>query len=171
MTYFLIFIANCLLITLHTKSFPNIYLYKYNFFYKSLNNIPKPYLYTDICLKSNVELINVISEIDRLLPQLAGFITQFNDFVNETGINVFTDVAGNMSIDVPTNMSDSAVTKVHNKIGVIDRLINNHGTSLNDLFKQGANIEQRLKANDPQYISKLGDQIKAFKELNASYKH
>jgi hypothetical protein len=113
----------------------------------------------------------IILEINRLLPQLETFITQFKTVVLDTGVNVITDVEGNMSIDVPMKMSDDEANKISAKVGIIDRLITNNGTSINDLFQKGLRIEHSLKIKDPTYSSQLLKQIEMFKALNSSYKH
>lgn len=117
------------------------------------------------------DLTNVISEIDRLLPQLAGFISQFNKVVIETGINVVSDTQGNLSIDVPLNMTDDTANKLTTRLGIIDRLITEQGTSIDSLFKKGLGIEAELRKSDVNYTSKFTEQITKFKELNSSYKH
>jgi hypothetical protein len=76
-----------------------------------------------------------------------------------------------MSIDVPHNMPDIEAEKISKRIGIIDRLITSHGNNLNDLFQKGLSIENKLKANNPNYVSELKDQIAEFKKLNVSYKH
>ena len=45
------------------------------------------------------ELQGIIIELSRLLLQLNTFISQFHNFVLETGINVVTDASGALSID------------------------------------------------------------------------
>jgi hypothetical protein len=106
-----------------------------------------------------------------MLPQLVGFVEQFNNIVSQHGINVVTDAQGNMSMDVPASMSETTYTNISNRLGIVDRLINNHGASINDLFKKGLSIEQEIKQSDQNYTSQLSDQIENFKKLNASYKH
>lgn len=133
--------------------------------------IPKPYGFVDIRLESGLDLSNIITEVNALLPQLAGFIDQFNNLVTQSGLNVITDSGGNMSIDVPHSMPDAEAEKIGKKIGIIDRLITAHGNSIDDLFQKGLSIENKLKANNPKYVSELTDQIAQFKKLNASYKH
>jgi hypothetical protein len=122
-------------------------------------------------LKSGIELETIILEINRLLPQLTEFIEKFNSLVVQNGINVITDVNGNMSMDVPTSMSDATYTDISNRIGIIDRLINSHGASINELFQKASAIETQIKQSDSTYTSQLTNQIMKFKELNASYKH
>jgi hypothetical protein len=106
-----------------------------------------------------------------MLPQLSSFIDAFNNTVAQNGINVVTDVQGSMSIDVPSKMSDDAADKISNKLSIIDRLINSHGSSINYLFKEGLMLENKIKQLDNSYTSQLNEQITKFKELNSSYKH
>lgn len=139
--------------------------------YINVSSIPKPYPFVTTTLHCGPDLSEIIVEVNRLLPQLSDFITQFNNIIIETGVNVVTDSAGNMSIDVPHDMSDSVANRISTRVGIVDRLITTQGTSINDLFQQGLKIEQGLKANNPNYTSQLTDQIAQFKQLNASYKH
>ena len=76
-----------------------------------------------------------------------------------------------MSIDVPENMPDSDANLISKRIGIIDRLITSHGQSINDLFQKGLSIEEKLKTDNPKYVSQLSEQINQFKKLNSSYKH
>jgi hypothetical protein len=106
-----------------------------------------------------------------MLTQLSNFIDQFRVLIVETDINVISDSVGNLSIDVPTDMSKADSTHVVKKLGVIDRLINSQGCSINDAFQKGLEIEKQLMIEDPNYKSVLGDKISKFKELNELYKH
>jgi hypothetical protein len=122
-------------------------------------------------LKAGLDLECIISELNRMLPQLSSFIDAFNNTVAQNGINVVTDAQGSMSIDVPSKMSDDAADKISNKLSIIDRLINSHGSSINDLFKEGLMLENKIKQFDNSYTSQLNEHITKFKELNSSYKH
>jgi hypothetical protein len=123
-------------------------------------------------LQNNLgDLTEIIAQITVMLPELSSFISQFNNLVVESNINVVTDTSGNMSVDVPASMSDTQASTITKKIGIIDRLINSHGTSLSDLFKKGLDIEKNIQLNDPSYTSQLTEKVSVFKELNASYKH
>nr|QDG01209.1 hypothetical protein [Scytalidium sp.] len=158
----MIFLFSCILL-----SQKRIYKIKiYQKFY-----IPKPYKFVNLTLQSGMNISNIVTEVNTLLPQLADFISQFNNLITQTGINVITDSSGNMSIDVPNSMPESEVNRLTTRIGIIDRLITNHGTSLNDLFQKGLSIENKLKTDNPNYVSQLSEQITEFKKLNASYKH
>jgi hypothetical protein len=106
-----------------------------------------------------------------MLPQLADFIAQFNNVLQQFNVNVVSDSVGNMSVDVPADMSDDLSDHVSKKLGIIDKLINTHGSSINDLFQKGFKIESNLKKADPNYSSVLTDKVSEFKLLNASYKH
>ena len=117
------------------------------------------------------QLTNITLEIDRMLPQLGEFIEQFNETIIQHGINVTTDAQGNMAMDVPANMPETTYNHLSSRLGIIDRLINNHGSSINDLFQKGLGIEQQIKELDNNSTSRLIDQIAVFNKLNASYKH
>lgn len=130
-----------------------------------------PHLFINKTLKSNVDILQIISEINTLLPQLANFINQFNDLISESGINVITDSTGNMSIYVPQSMSNSAANNISTRVGVIDRLITTRGQEINDLLQKGLDIERNIKIENPNYTSDLTNKILEFKRLNALYKH
>ena len=118
-----------------------------------------------------MELLNIISDLNTLLPQLAEFINQFNNVVNQSGINVVTDIMGNMSIDVPKDMPDSVANNISKRIGIIDRLITTRGQQINELLQNGLTIEDKIKMENPNYISQLSDKIAQFKKLNDSFRH
>jgi hypothetical protein len=122
-------------------------------------------------LKSEMGILDIIAQIDSLLPQLANFINQFNTTINQSNISVVTDAIGNMSIDVPQNMSDDEATKVSTRIGIIDRLITTRGQEINELLQKGNLIENKLKKENPEYVSQLTEKIQEFRRLNHSYKH
>lgn len=106
-----------------------------------------------------------------MLPQLSNFIDQFDTTVIKSGVNVITDTAGNMSIDVPNSMPDDEVNKISTKLNIIDRLINTRGQEINSLLQNGIQLESKIKAENPQYTSQIYEQIQEFKRLNSLYKH
>ena len=148
-----------------------IYYYLTNLFKSFSNSIPKPHAFITQPLQSNIDLSEILTEINTLLPQLANFINQFNTSVSQAGINVLTDSMGNLSIDVPQNMPDSVANNVSTRIGIIDRLITTRGEEINDLLKRGINIERDLKRGNPKYVSELTSKILEYKRLKASYIH
>lgn len=139
--------------------------------FSTSNVIPNPYAFVEQTLKSGLDISNIITDLNLLLPQLASFINQFNMVVNQSSINVITDMMGNMSIDVPRDMPDSVADDISKKINIIDRLITTRGQEINDLLQKGLSLENNLKAENPQYVSQLTDKIAEFKRLNASYNH
>lgn len=116
-------------------------------------------------------LNNIILDLNKMLPQFADFIAQFNNTVIQHGVNVLTDTEGNMSIDVPNNMSEVTYNHVSHKLGVIDRLISSQESTISGLFKKGLELEQQIRLSDNKYQSRLIEEIAKFKELNASYIH
>lgn len=118
-----------------------------------------------------MDLTSIISDLNTMLPQLGDFIGQFNNLVSQSNINVITDSSGNMSIDVPINMPEPEAENIKKKIGILDRLINTQGQSINDLLNKGIDLEKNLKQNDPNYTSQLTSKINQLRQLNSSYKH
>jgi len=91
--------------------------------------------------------------------------------VIQKGIEVTTDVAGNMAMEVPNSMSSSEEEFVKTKLGVLDRLINTQGEKALKLLEEGTMLEKNIKASNPQYVSRLSQQVELFQKLNSSYKH
>ncbi len=135
------------------------------------SNIPAPYVFVTNTLQSEMNIMQIVTEINALLPQLADFINQFNNVISQSEINVVTDSAGNMDIDVSKNMSNSVANNISTRIGIIDRLITTRGQEINDLLQKGLHLEKSLKVEDPNYVSQLTEKITEFKRLNALYKH
>ena len=136
------------------------------------NNTGKSNAFVSIQLTSSLsDLLDIVKEIDQFMPQLENFITNFNTTIAESGINVITDSAGNMELDVPSSLPDDEVKKFTNKISIIDRLINTRGQELKELFQKGIDIEKKLKIDNPDHVSYLDQKIEYFKKLNNTYKH
>lgn len=110
------------------------------------------------------ELNNLISEVDKLLPQLTDFIGQFNDLVNKNNINVITDTNHNMSIDISNDINDENANKVARRVGIIDRLIHKHNDSLNGIFTEAKSIDNNSS-------SELKNKIAEFEKIYKTYKH
>lgn len=122
-------------------------------------------------LKSDMGILEIVKELDTLLPELAKFICNFNTTVGQSGINVMTDAIGTMSIDVPQNMSEEVANKLSTRIGIIDRLIATKSQNISDLLQKGAALENKLRSTDFQYVSQLTDRMEEYKKLISSYKH
>ena len=134
---------------------------------------PSPYKFVNKPKKSSliVELSEVVNKINELMPQLTEFIGQFNNIVVNDSINVITETNGNMSIDVPSSMSDDRAEQLSKRIGIIDRLITTRGQEIDVLLQKGLEIENKLKEQDPKFTSQILEKVNEFKRLNNSYKH
>ena len=135
------------------------------------NFVFNPHPLGDQILRSEIGIVEIVTEINSLLPQLANFINQFHTTVSQSAVNVLTDSVGNLSIDVPKDMPDDVANKISTRIGIIDRLITTRGQEINELLQKGINIENNLKIENPNYESQLTDKIKEFRRLNYLYKH
>ena len=130
---------------------------------------PMPHKFIDCSLKSDIS--SILTELSSLLPQYSTFIGQFNDLVSQANINVITDNMGNMSIDVPSNMSDTEAENISKRIGIIDRVIATRSQEINDLIHKGVNMEKDLKNKNPNYTFQLTDKITEYNRLKNLYKH
>ena len=117
------------------------------------------------------ELTDIILSVSKAMPQLSSFINQFDTIVVKEGINVISDAEGNMSIDVPSSMSDAVVKEVSLRINILDRLINTQGSDIMDLLTKGLGLQDKINMVDPSYKSEIFNQITEFKKLNSSYNH
>lgn len=114
---------------------------------------------------------SLISDIDTSMSQLSLFISQFNDIVIANNINVVSDSAGNISIDVPNNMLVETQNNLATRVSIIDRLITDRSSNLDILFKQGFEIEKNLKKTNPNYTSLIAEKAKGFSDLKNKYRH
>jgi len=146
-------------------------VYMYGFGCINHNCTVIPHRFTTKPLQSNMGIEEIVGQINVLIPQFTDFINQFNTTVTETGVNVISDTTGNLSIDVPSSMTDEVANAVGKKIGIIDRLITTQGQQINDLLQKGISIENKLKSENSQYVSQLTSKIEEFRKLNAMYKH
>jgi hypothetical protein len=105
------------------------------------------------------------------MSQLSLFINQFNELVINNNINVVSDTAGNISIDVPSNMTEDLQDKLAKKVGIIDRLITDRSNTLDELFRQGFDIENNIKKTDSNYTSVIAEKADAFHQIKNSYNH
>lgn len=123
-------------------------------------------------MSNNIESLNsIVTELGNLIPQFSSFIDQFNGIVSANNVAVITDSTGNMSIDVPKDMSDGTAETLSKRIGIVDRLINDRRATIADLFRKGSELESNLKSENSKYVSELSGKFTTFRELNKSYKH
>jgi hypothetical protein len=116
-------------------------------------------------------IVDIVNELERLLPQLSEFIDHFNSTAQHYDVVPVTDGEGNMSMDVPAKMTESQEKEVRNKLTIIDRLITTQGQKIGDLLERGIGLENQIKTLDPNHESYLTEKIAHFKRLNESYKH
>jgi len=116
-------------------------------------------------------LTDAILAVSKAMPQLSGFINQFDTIVVKQGINVITDTEGNLSMEVPSAMSDAVAKEVSLRINILDRLINTQGSEIKDLLEKGLGLQNKINMVDPSYKSEIFNQITEFKKLNSSYNH
>jgi len=119
----------------------------------------------------NVDILAIVTELGKLLPQLQGFIGNWNDTITQYGINVITDGSNDLAIDVPSSMKEADANLCAKKIKVLDSLIHDRLDTIKDLFQKGYKIELEIKSSNSKYVSVLTEKSLILKELNNSYKH
>jgi hypothetical protein len=119
----------------------------------------------------NTELISLVTELGKLIPQLHGFISNFNETITQYGINVITEGSGQLNIDVPSDMTEVDVNKCINKIRILDRLIHDRLDNIDNIFKKGYGIESNLIKLNNEYVSVFTEKSKILIELKNLYKH
>lgn len=131
----------------------------------------RPHPFVGISMTSNLDLVDILSDLNKLVPQFGTFVKQFNTIVNENSINVITDSEGALYIDVPKDMPVDKSNEISNRIGVLDRLITTQKSNIGSLFLKASLAENKFRENNPNYISELNDLRKNFQILKDSYKH
>ena len=119
----------------------------------------------------NTELENNILELDRLLSQLGGFITQFHNFIIENQINVITDSQGALDIEVYENVEDSVAQQHSNRIHVFDTLIHDRVHAIEDLLERTLDLDRNNTQSDNNYITQLTQYRVRLRQLIGSYGH
>ncbi|AFM82509.1 cytochrome oxidase subunit I (mitochondrion) [Aspergillus oryzae 100-8] len=147
--------------------------YKFFNFFKLISkvSIAKPHCFASKPLESNVDILEIVTELARLLPQLADFINQFNNQIITHDINVVTDAQGNLSIQVPDGISKAQAKLISARVNLLDNLIHTHLDKTENLLHLGISVEEDLFDIDPNYETKLTDHVSQFNRLKNSYKH
>jgi len=122
-------------------------------------------------VEQNVDLIAIVTELGKLIPQLQGFISNWNDTITQYGINVITEGNNDLVIDVPSSMKEADASICAKKIKVLDSLIHDRMDTIKDLLHKGYDIETAIKTSNNKYVSVLTEKSKILKELNSLYKH
>jgi len=118
-----------------------------------------------------LELDGLIASLNQIIPQLSGFVSQFNDIQIANDVKVLSDSIGNMYLDVPASMPKPFENMLTTRLGIIDRLCNTHGQSITQLLDKGRLLEEQLRLQDPHYTSKLSGHIAEFARLSNAFKH
>jgi len=105
--------------------------------------------------EQNLDILAIATELGKLLPQLQGFINNWNDTITLYGINVITDGSNDLAIDVPSSMKEADANLCAKKIKVLDSLIHDRLDTIKDLFQKGYTIESDIKSSNSKYISVL----------------
>ena len=139
-------------------------------FYDNIGNLYSSQLrYLSVYMSSinnSVEINQSISEIDRLISQLRGFIDQFNNLIIINNINVIQDVNGDLSFDVPANMEDELAQRLGNRIDLINSLIHDRVHELESLFEVTSQLD-----NYTNFSSIILAKKAIFNALVSSYPH
>jgi len=117
------------------------------------------------------ELLNLVLQIDAILPQMNDFLNQFHTIILENNINIVTDTESNMFMDIPSNVSEEKTKYLKKKLEILDRLIYTRGDQLEELFEKGSNMESVLRKENPQFKSVILDKLTEYNKLKSSYKH
>jgi hypothetical protein len=117
------------------------------------------------------QLHDINLEADRLYSQLNTFITQFHNFVIDTGINVVTNVQGELGIDVLENLDDTIAQQYANRINVFDSLIHNHIHNLESIIKRMIELENQIRVFDESYKIQSSIYNDKLQDLIRSYGH
>ena len=125
----------------------------------------------EVAIDLNTELENNITELDRLLSQLGGFITQFHNFIIENNINVMTDSEGSLAIDVPGDVEDSWAQQLSNRTHIFDTLIHNRVHAIEELLDRTLDLERNARQSDNNYTTQLTQSGIRLRQLIRSYGH
>lgn len=118
-----------------------------------------------------MDISEIITKLDGLLPQLSEFIGQFNTILTANSINVITEVNGDMSIDVPSVMTEAKTEELSKKIGILDNLIKIRCENIDSLVNKGLEIETKLREQNNEYSSQILSRAREFERLKNSYIH
>lgn len=133
---------------------------------------PKPYNFVNSPLQSTMvdvaQIAEIASNISVLLPDLAKYINEFNNFIISNSLNVSFEADDAMTISAPRVAHDQ-FHYLETKLKVIDRLVITHTNDIDSLIKKGLSLEQELRKTDPNYTSQILDKANEFKVLKAKY--
>jgi NADH-ubiquinone oxidoreductase chain 4 len=123
---------------------------------------------TELLTSENLEPI--ITEINRLIPQVDGFIKGINDFVKVTEINVVVDVEGRIGVDILESVPGELAHKWATRVEITHSLIVDRVSTLFSLFKRAVEIEVKIVEVDPNYQVRIPELRANFNAVKSNYK-
>jgi hypothetical protein len=109
-----------------------------------------------------VELNEIITKIDELLPKLDLFIVQFNQLLLTNPVNIIVDASGFMSADISTSMPNTEADLLAKRIGVLDRLVITQSQEVDSLLDKGKEIEAKFFQEHTKFTSRILEKAKEF---------
>ena len=132
--------------------------------YSMVEDVPNPANVT-------VQIGEIYTELNRLLPQLSAFITQFHNFVNDTGINVVMNTEGSLGIDVLNSLPDATAQNYATRVSVFDSLIHDRVHTIEELINRARGLEVQAIESGNSYVSQLTQFANRLIQLKRSYGH
>ena len=115
-------------------------------------------------------------QMDAVIANLNHFIPQYSNFIDsiiavQTKYNVIiVDQLGNLSVDVPENMTEATQEEVVKKVRILDNLCSQRSMEIETELDKGRSIENQIKQLKPDYTSKISGQIAEFARLRGAFK-
>jgi len=117
-----------------------------------------------------------LSDLNTVIANLNHYIPQFSKFISDihavqVNYNVtLVDQLGNLSVDVPVNMSEAMEEEVVKKVRVLDSLCSQRSMDIETELAKGRSIENLIKLQNPNYTSNIAGQVAEFARLRGAFK-
>lgn len=155
------YIVLILLRCVYTKSFKNL---------NTFNDIPRPHPFVTKTLQSDLNVFQIATEMNVLLPAYEAVITQFNNLLNESNTTVFKDFSGNTWLSIPQDLPELEIRNLSARFKHIDHFLAMKDLEIFDMLQTGWRLEFYIKREDPNYVSQLTDKVAEFQRLRALYR-
>lgn len=117
----------------------------------------------------NCDLDVVITNLNHYIPQFSRFISDILEVQSKYNVTI-VDQLGNLSLDVPENMSEAMQEEVVKKVRVLDSICLQRSMDIDAELEKGKAIENLIKQKNPNYSSKISGQIAEFARLRGAFK-
>lgn len=124
--------------------------------------------WTDLLTSDSLEPI--ITEINRLIPQLNGFITTINKFVQDNGINVVTNGYGEIGVDVLESVGEAKAQSWANRVEISHSVIIDRMNTLNALLDRAEKIEMESLEANHDFRVRVPDLRANYNTVKSNYK-